>query len=238
MVLSSCCGVGSLRTGTLIIGALNLVLALLVLPLGVWCASDPSGVAKLYLDQTKPGWRNEVSASYQRLQAPAGPHFNIESEKDIEASIVDAVASWIYIYGVAFLIGSILSTVKSALLIHGARKENVSYMKVWVALTEIGLFLNILHAVRSLVGDLSKSKPELPDLTDTLAFVIYLVVMIYLIMVVVSYKTEIESRSNAKSLPFQVVPKVAASAPAVDIASLRREWKKANVSDFKYQPFK
>ena len=78
-------------------------------------------------------------------------------------------------------------------------------MKVWVALTEIGLFLNILHVVRSLVGDLSKSKPELPDLTDTLAFVIYLVVMIYLIMVVVSYKAEIESRSNAKSLPFQVV---------------------------------
>ena len=78
-------------------------------------------------------------------------------------------------------------------------------MKVWVALTEIGLFLNILHAVRSVVGRLSKSKPELPDLTDTLAFVIYLVVMIYLIMVVVSYKTEIESRSNAKSLPFQVV---------------------------------
>ena len=131
-------------------------------------------------------------------------------------------------------------------------------MKVWVALTEIGLFLNILHAVRSVVGDLSKSKPELPDLTDTLAFVIYLVVMIYLIMVVVSYKTEIESRSNMKSLPFQVVflccnlmgrrfyikfsfkvvPKVAASAPAVDIASLRREWKKANVSDIKYQPFK
>ena len=78
-------------------------------------------------------------------------------------------------------------------------------MKVWVAFTEIGLFLNILHAVRSLVGNLSKSQPELPDLTDILAFVIYLVVMIYLIMVVVSYKAEIESRSNAKPLPFQVV---------------------------------
>ena len=50
-------------------------------------------MAKLYLDQTKPRWRNEVSASYQRLQAPARPNFNIESEKDIEASIVDAVAS-------------------------------------------------------------------------------------------------------------------------------------------------
>jgi len=238
MVLSSCCGVGSLRTGTLMIGALNLVLALLVLPLAGWCASDPSGVAKLYLDQTKPGWRNEVSATYQRLQASTGPHFNTESEKDIEAAIVDAVASWIFIYGVALLIGSILSTVKSALLIHGARKENVSYMKVWVALTEIGLFLNILHAVRSLVGNLSKSQPELPDLTDILAFFIYLVVMIYLIMVVVSYKAEIESRSNAKPLPFQVVPKAVASAPAVNIASLSREWKKANVSDIKYQPFK
>jgi len=105
------------------IGALNLVLALLVLPLAGWCASDPSGVAKLYLDQTKPGWRNEVSATYQRLQASTGPHFNTESEKDIEAAIVDAVASWIFIYGVALLIGSILSTVKSALLIHGARKQ-------------------------------------------------------------------------------------------------------------------
>ena len=51
------------------------------------------GVAKLYLDQTKPGWRNEVSATYQRLQASTGPHFNTESEKDIEAAIVDAVAS-------------------------------------------------------------------------------------------------------------------------------------------------
>ena len=78
-------------------------------------------------------------------------------------------------------------------------------MKVWVALTEIGLFLNILRSVRSVVGDLFKSKPELPDLTDTLAFVIYLVVMIYLIMVVVSYKAEIESRSSVKALPFQVV---------------------------------
>merc|ERR1719474_273710 len=216
------------------IGALNLVLALLVLPLAVWCAADPSGVAKLYLDQTKPGWRNEVSATYQRLQASTGPRFNTESEKDIEAAIVDAVASWTFFYGVALLIDSILSTVKSALLLHGARKENVSYMKVWVALTEIGLSLNILHAVRSLVGNLSKSQPELPHLTDILAFFIYLVVMIYLIMVVVSYKAEIESRSNAKPLPFQVV----ASAPAVDIASLRREWKKANVSDIKYQPFK
>ena len=50
-------------------------------------------MAKLYLDQTKPGWRNKVSASYQRLQASKGPHFNTESEKDIEAAIVDAVAS-------------------------------------------------------------------------------------------------------------------------------------------------
>ena len=47
MVLSSCCGVGSLRTGTLIIGALDLVLPLLVLPLAVWCASDPSVSAKM-----------------------------------------------------------------------------------------------------------------------------------------------------------------------------------------------
>ena len=99
-------------------------------------------MAKLYLDQTKPGWRNEVSATYQRLQASTGPHFNTESEKDIEAAIVDAVAScnitWeifscasvyvsmivlgIFINGVALLIGSILSTVNSAFLIHGARK--------------------------------------------------------------------------------------------------------------------
>ena len=50
-------------------------------------------MAKLYFDQTKPGWRNEISATYQRLQAPAGPHFNTESEKDIEAAIVGAVAS-------------------------------------------------------------------------------------------------------------------------------------------------
>ena len=50
------------------------------------------GVAKLYLDQTKPGWRNEVSATYQRLQASTGPRFT-ESEEDIEAAIVDAVSS-------------------------------------------------------------------------------------------------------------------------------------------------
>ena len=128
---------------------------------------------------------------------------------------------------------------------------------MWVSCTVFGLFLNIL---RPLMGGLSKSQPELPDLTDILAFFIYLVVMIYLIMVVVSYKAEIESRSNAKPLPFQVVflfctsnllgrwfyikfsikvvPKVAGSAPALDIASLRREWKSANVSDIKYQPFK
>ena len=49
MVLSSCCGVGSLRTGTLIIGALDLVLALLVLPLAGWCASDTSVSAKMSL---------------------------------------------------------------------------------------------------------------------------------------------------------------------------------------------
>ena len=82
-------------------------------------------------------------------------------------------------------------------------------MKVWVALTEIGLFLNILHVLRSLVGNLSKTQPELPDLKDILAFFIYLVVMIYLIMVVMSYKAEIESRSIVKPLPFQVVSFVA-----------------------------
>ena len=77
-------------------------------------------------------------------------------------------------------------------------------MIMWVSLTVFGLFLNIL---RPLMGGLSKSQPELPDLspTDILALFIYLMVMIYLIIVVVSYKAEIESRSNAKPLPFQVV---------------------------------
>ena len=50
-------------------------------------------MSKLYLDQTKPGWRNEVSATYQRLQASTGPRFNTENEKDIEAVIVDSLAS-------------------------------------------------------------------------------------------------------------------------------------------------
>ena len=77
-------------------------------------------------------------------------------------------------------------------------------MMMWVSFTVFGLFLNIL---RPIMGGLSKSLPELPDLspTDILAFFIYLMVVIYLIMVVVSYKAEIESRSNAKPLPFQVV---------------------------------
>ena len=195
----------------------------------------------------------------------------------------------IYIYGVALLIGSILSTVKSALLIHGARKVfPISWPPVLFIYSGAPLLVKIFLCVvigtiatmwhencwhhllisgeRELhegVGRLDWDRPVSQYLVytnDILAFVIYLVVMIYLIMVVVSYKTEIESRSNAKSLPFQVVflwcpsnllgrwfyikfsfkvvPKVAASAPAVDIASLRREWKKANVSDFKYQPFK
>ena len=77
-------------------------------------------------------------------------------------------------------------------------------MIMWVSLTVFGLFLNIL---RPLMGGLSKSQPELPDLSPTniLALFIYLMVMIYLIIVVVSYKAEIESRSNTKPLPFQVV---------------------------------
>ena len=77
MVLSSCCGVGSLRTGTLIIGALNLVLALLVLPLAGWCAADPSVSEKIQGDFFNWPPPENVSRLAPPKNAWTGPPLNL-----------------------------------------------------------------------------------------------------------------------------------------------------------------
>merc|ERR1712107_840293 len=63
-----------------------------------------------------------------------------------------AIASGIFIFGVIMLIASIVATVISACLVHGARTANVCLMKPWIVLTGISLILDIFNILKAVIS--------------------------------------------------------------------------------------
>jgi len=111
--LQKCFGCASLRTGTLIIGALSLVSSLVGILASI---SFMAGIL--------PGSTALIDLVVQLLD-------HLPDRQFISAGII--------IFGVATLICSIFSTVISACLVHGARTRNACLMKPWMILTGLNL---------------------------------------------------------------------------------------------------
>jgi len=125
----NCCACASLKTGTLIIGSLNLVASVigLLIAIGFMAGSTALGdVAEQWLDESVPGWREDIDRQ--------------------------AIQSGIFIVGVVILIAAIFSTVISGCLVHGARTRNVCLMKPWIIWTGISLILDTVNILKALVS--------------------------------------------------------------------------------------
>jgi len=121
--LQKCFGCASLRTGTLIIGALSLVSSLvgILASIGFLAGSTARVDLVVQLLDHLPGQNVDV---------------NCVACDDLERQFISA---GIIIFGVAILICSIFSTVISACLVHGARTRNACLMKPWMILTGLNL---------------------------------------------------------------------------------------------------
>jgi hypothetical protein len=127
--LPNCCACASLKTGTLIIGSLNLVASVIGILASIGFMAGSTAlidVVEQMLDQGAPGWREDIDRQ--------------------------AISSGIFIFGVIILIASIFATAISACLVHGARTRNVCLMKPWIVLTGISLILDIFNILKALIS--------------------------------------------------------------------------------------
>jgi len=125
----NCCACASLKTGTLIIGSLNLVASVFGILASIGFMAGSTALVDLVvqmLDQSAPGWREDIDR--------------------------EAIQSGIFIFGVIILIASIFATVVSGCLVHGARTRNVCLMKPWIVLTGISLILDIFNILKALIS--------------------------------------------------------------------------------------
>jgi len=226
-LLSNCCGCGSLKTGTLLIGSLNLVISILGILISTWCVTHSKAVAELLLEQIDPDLKEQIHETYY------------DAEKEQHNELVQAVssqASEIYTIGMIVLICSLLHVAFSACLVHGTRMRNVRFMMPWIVMMRISLFLNISHLLFGIARN--------PDITNFIASTIGWALSLYFYLVVCAFKAELEKEGEPgkEVLPEHVDPAAPASTPStgfLDLPSLKREWKMKNGSDnIKYQPFK
>merc|ERR1712018_732164 len=108
--LANCCACISLKKGTLIIGFLNLVGALIFIPVSIALMAGKDA----FVDQMRQMLGQ--SAHYDR----------------------QTIASGILIAGLILFVGAIIATIISSCLVHGARTRNSTLMKPWIVLTAIG----------------------------------------------------------------------------------------------------
>merc|ERR1712110_789798 len=93
----------SLKTGTLIIGFLNLIGSLIFIPVSIALMAGTDA----FVDQMRQMLGQ--SAHYDR----------------------QTIASGILIAGLILFVGAIIATIISSCLVHGARTRNISLMKPW-----------------------------------------------------------------------------------------------------------
>jgi len=143
-----------------VIGSLNLAASVIgiIASIGFMAGSTVLvDVVEKLLDQSVPGWREDIDRH--------------------------AIASGIFIFGVIMLIASIVATVISACLVHGARTANVCLMKPWIVLTGISLILDIFNILKAVIS---------LAFADALSSIFGWVLGAYLFLVVWSYKKELE----------------------------------------------
>merc|ERR1711994_139874 len=145
--LANCCACISLKTGTLIIGFLNLIGSLIFIPVSIALMAGKDA----FVDQMRQMLGQ--SAHYDR----------------------QTIATGILIAGLILFVCAIIATIISSCLAHGARTRNISLMKPWIVLTAIGLVLNIISMALSLfVNPLSAVTSMAPWALNTCFFLVVL----------------------------------------------------------------
>jgi len=167
--LSNCCACISLKTGTLIIGALNLVafVICIIASIGTMAMAGSKAmvdVVEQLLDQSIPGWRNDID------KQTISPHMRT------------------FILGFGMLVASIIATVISACLVHGTRTRNDCLMKPWIVLTAIGLILEIFNILKAFI---------FLSIADAIFNSLCWVLGAYFFLVVWSFKAEVEEGVEA-----------------------------------------
>jgi len=223
MGLSNCCGCGSLKTGTLLIGSLNLVTSILGILISGWCVVDSTGVAELVIEQINPGWKEKIHETYY------------DTKEELEQKAINSISSGTFTYGLIFLIASIVTMTFSACLVHGTRTRNVCLMMPWIVMTGICLFLNIFNVLFSIAS----SPTPVNIISSTGGWGLGL----YFFIVVCAFKAELEKggQPGSETLPHHVDSAPPAHPPTtgfLDLPTLKRELKMKTGSDnINYQPF-
>merc|ERR1711953_347815 len=119
--LQNFCGCTSLKTGTLIIGSLNLVASFLA-SIGILGGST-------VLNDLMGELEKQFGSEWSRTRPQTDPQLMFQQAIPIISIII----------GVVLLIASIFSIVISACLIHGARTRNVCLMWPWIFLSVMSL---------------------------------------------------------------------------------------------------
>ena len=120
--MASCCCGCTLKTSTVIIGAIHLVSSVLVMITAVLFMTSPDAIMS-YLNNVVPGWKEDIDTSSMRIQ--------------------------IMIVAGCVLAAGIFAAVISSCLLHGARTANKCLVKPWIVLTAISLALDICKIIQS-----------------------------------------------------------------------------------------
>ena len=155
--LPNCCYFCSLKTGTILIGALSLVVDVILMLVGLTVFADP-GLIIHEFDKAAPGWRRG---------------------QDTESAM-----GVLHITAGILLVGGIIATVIGACLVHGARTGNKRLMMPWIVLITMGLVLDIGNVFKTVIAG---------NMGDIVLSILGWVLGAYLLLVVRSYKEEVES---------------------------------------------
>merc|ERR1711953_26652 len=131
--LQNFCGCTSLKTGTLIIGSLNLVASFLA-SIGILGGST-------VLNDLMGELEKQFGSEWSRTRPQTDPQLMFQQ----------AIPIILIIIGVVLLIASFFPIVIPACLVHGARTRNVSLMWPWIGLTAFSLFLKILILILNIL---------------------------------------------------------------------------------------
>jgi len=181
-MVTKCCGCASLKTGTLIIGSLNIVVSVIGIFASVYLMTAPTVLidwVEQTLDQTRPGWRDEND--WKAISS--GTRYQGYTKNEMNRM---AISSGLPIVGMILLIAFIFDTVFAACLVHGARTRNVCLMKPWIVLTGIVLILDVIHNLILLVSG------HVAAIGNVLPWMLFA----YFFQVVLLFKKEIEDEAG------------------------------------------
>ena len=180
--LSTSCCCCSLKTGTVIIGSLQLAGSVILMLAGLSILLNPQFLEYKF-SQAVPDRQDQPQSPFSN-PPPPGYEETTRLPPSIESPapflVVQIAASVLLVIG-------ILGTVIASCLVHGARTANKRLMMPWIILTAMGLILDIGNIFKAFV-----------DVNSGIAFssILGWVVGAYLLLVVWSYKEEVETGTN------------------------------------------